>query len=142
MQAPSVNWQSPLIKDYLADHALLSAEKTAVKPWFPSHPSRDIYITLLSSPSPVPDSLLKSALLVRATADVKRIWRLRDDKAALNSLHQRGLIGDDTMTRFGAAEKELEAEIVDVVQEANTFPTRMGRDDLPDGDGDGSCGED
>ena len=69
----------------------------------------------------MPESLIKSALLVRATADVKRIWRLRDDKTALTSLHARGLVGDDTMSRFGAAEKELEAEIVDVVQEANTF---------------------
>ncbi|RSH94632.1 translocation protein S66 [Saitozyma podzolica] len=95
--------------------------KTSFEPWFPAHPTRDVYITLLSSPTPVPDSLLKSALLVRATADVRRIWRLRDDKAALTSLHQRGLIGDDTMERFAAAEKELEAEIVDVVQEAHSF---------------------
>lgn len=40
---------------------------------------------------------------------------------ALTSLHQRGLLGDETLARFEAAEKELEAEIVDVVQEANTF---------------------
>ena len=40
---------------------------------------------------------------------------------AITQLHQRGLIGDDTMARFAAAEKELEAEIVDVVAEANTF---------------------
>lgn len=69
----------------------------------------------------MPDSILKSALLVRATADVKRIWRIRDDKIALTNLHGRGLVGDDTMARFAAAEKELEAEIVDVVSEANTF---------------------
>ena len=58
---------------------------------------------------------------MRATADVKRIWRIRDDKMALASLHQRGLVGDDTMARFAQAEKELEAEIVDVISEANTF---------------------
>lgn len=40
---------------------------------------------------------------------------------ALTNLHQRGLLGDETLQRFEAAEKELEAEIVDVVQEANTF---------------------
>lgn len=40
---------------------------------------------------------------------------------ALTNLHSRGLVGDDTMSRFAAAEKELEAEIVDVVAEANTF---------------------
>ncbi|ORY24378.1 Sec62/63 complex, subunit Sec66 [Naematelia encephala] len=103
-----------------------AAEKTSFEPWFPTHPARDIYISLLShSPSDdtpaIPDNLLKSALLVRAQADVKRIWRIRDDKIALTSLHNRGLVGDDTMARFAAAEKELEAEIVDVVQEANTF---------------------
>jgi translocation protein SEC66 len=97
------------------------AEKTAYESWFPPHPARDVYISLLSSPTPVPESLIKSALLVRASADVKRIWRLREDKMALTNLHQRGLLGDETLSRFEAAEKELEAEIVDVVQEANTF---------------------
>ncbi|KAL7419594.1 Translocation protein S66 [Cryptotrichosporon argae] len=104
-----------------------AAEKTSFEPWFPSHPTRDVYITLLSSTPAVPDSLLKSALLVRATADVRRIWRLRDDKGALASLHARGLVGDDTMARFAAAEKELEAEIVDVVAEANTFRQGWGQ---------------
>lgn len=70
--------------------------------------------------------MLKSALLVRATADVKRIWRIKEDKQALASLHQRGLVGDETMARFAAAEKELEAEIVDVVSEANTFRNGWG----------------
>jgi translocation protein SEC66 len=70
---------------------------------------------------------LKSALLVRATADVRRIWRLRDDKTALTTLHAKGSIGDDTMARFEAAEKELEAEIVDVVSEANTFRNGWGQ---------------
>lgn len=46
---------------------------------------------------------------------------------ALANLHQRGLVGDDTMTRFEAAEKELEAEIVDVIQEANTFRQGWGQ---------------
>lgn len=104
----------------------LPAEKTSFEPWFPAHPARDIYITLLSANPPVPESMLKSALLVRATADVKRIWRIKEDKQALASLHQRGLVGDDTMARFAAAEKELEAEIVDVVSEANTFRNGWG----------------
>ncbi|WVR03858.1 hypothetical protein IAU60_000856 [Kwoniella sp. DSM 27419] len=104
-----------------------AAEKTSFEPWFPTHPQRETYITLLSSSEAVPDSLLKSALLVRAQTDVKRIWRLRDDKMALTQLHAKGLIGDDTMARFAAAEKELEAEIVDVVSEANTFRQGWGQ---------------
>ncbi|WWC60274.1 uncharacterized protein I303_102842 [Kwoniella dejecticola CBS 10117] len=111
-----------------------AAEKTSFEPWFPKHPSRETYITLISASSSssndtpaVPDSLLKSALLVRAITDVKRIWRLRDDKIALTQLSQKGLIGDDTMLRFAAAEKELEAEIVDVVSEANSFRQGWGQ---------------
>lgn len=46
---------------------------------------------------------------------------------ALTGLHQRGLVGDETMARFEAAEKELEAELVDVVQEANTFRQGWGQ---------------
>lgn len=103
-----------------------AAEKTSFEPWFPAHPARDIYITLLGAEPPVPESMLKSALLVRATADVKRIWRIKEDKQTLQGLHQRGLVGDDTMARFAAAEKELEAEIVDVVSEANTFRNGWG----------------
>ena len=104
------------------------------EPWFPKHPARDIYISLVTASSSepaekskIPLSMLKSALLVRATADVKRIWRIRDDKMALASLHNRGLVGDDTMARFAAAEKELEAEIVDVISEANTFRQGWGQ---------------
>ncbi|KAK8861542.1 hypothetical protein IAR55_002364 [Kwoniella newhampshirensis] len=106
-----------------------AAEKTSFEPWFPTHPTRELYISLISNPNSeqIPDSLLKSALLVRATTDVKRIWRIRDDKIALTNLHTRGLIGDDTMARFAAAEKELEAEIVDVVSEANTFRQGWGQ---------------
>jgi translocation protein SEC66 len=70
--------------------------------------------------------MVKSALLLRAIEDVKRIWRIRDDKSALTSLHQRGLLGDDTKARFEFAEKELEAEILDVVQEANSFKQGWG----------------
>jgi translocation protein SEC66 len=70
--------------------------------------------------------MVKSALLLRAIEDVKRIWRIRDDKAALTSLHTRGLLGDDTKARFEHAEKELEAEILDVVQEANSFKQGWG----------------
>lgn len=108
--------------------------------WFPEgHPERDIYQTLVqasasnlaaegsSSSTNVPDVVLKAALLNRAMADVKRIIRMRDDKQALTVLLQKGSIGDETMSRFNMAEKELEAEILDVVSEANTFKEGWGQ---------------
>lgn len=75
----------------------------------------------------VPDEILKAALLARAMTDVKRIVQMRDDKQALGVLLQKGSIGDETTARFALAEKELEAEILDVVSEANTFREGWGQ---------------
>ncbi|KAJ9100067.1 hypothetical protein QFC19_005747 [Naganishia cerealis] len=89
--------------------------------------ARDLYITLLQADPPTDDKILMSALLCRAVTDVKRIWQLRDSKQALNILVQKGSLGDETVARFAAAEKELEAEVVDVVAEANTFKQGWGQ---------------
>lgn len=102
------------------------------QPWFPEgHPERDIYQTLVQASSEqsdsIPDVVLKAALLNRAMADVRRIMRLRDDKQALSVLLQKGSIGDESMAKFTLAEKELEAEIIDVVSEANTFREGWGQ---------------
>ena len=59
--------------------------------------------------------------------DVQRIIRLREDKPALQNLLQKGSIGDDLWNSLLAAEKELEAEIVEVVAEANTFVEGWGQ---------------
>lgn len=111
--------------------------------WFvEGHPERDIYQTLVQSAADaqqkqqqggagaavtIPDVVLKAALLNRAMADVRRIIRMRDDKQALAVLLQKGSIGDDMMAKIVLAEKELEAEILDVVSEANTFREGWGQ---------------
>jgi translocation protein SEC66 len=71
--------------------------------------------------NPVPDSLLKAALLKRAQEDVTRVVQMRQTKPALATLLQRGSIGDDLWTRFLRAEQELEAEVRDVMNEV-CFP--------------------
>ncbi|KAI6103507.1 Pre protein translocase subunit Sec66-domain-containing protein [Pisolithus sp. B1] len=53
--------------------------------------------------------------------DVSRVVKLREDKPALQNLLQKGSIGDDLWNSLLQAEKELEAEIMEVVAEANTF---------------------
>ncbi|CED84666.1 Preprotein translocase subunit Sec66 [Phaffia rhodozyma] len=102
------------------------AAKAETEPWFPSHTSRDLYVSLLQADPAPPEALLKSALLVRAMNDVRRILKIRDDKPALQILIQKGCVGDDLWARFLKAEKELEAEILDVVNEANTFSPAWG----------------
>ncbi|KAF8609989.1 hypothetical protein BDV93DRAFT_539916 [Ceratobasidium sp. AG-I] len=98
-----------------------------VEQWFPDHPERDTYISLLQcADPPAADQLLKAALLRRAVADVVRVNRMREDKAALQGLLQKDAIPESLWTAFQAAEKQLEAEIVDVVTEANSFHPAWG----------------
>ncbi|KDQ60692.1 hypothetical protein JAAARDRAFT_190847 [Jaapia argillacea MUCL 33604] len=98
------------------------------EPYFPSHPERDQYVSLLQqSDPPANEVLLKAALIRRAMADVQRILRIREDKPALQNLLQKGSIGDDLWNSIVAAEKELEAEIMEVIAEANTFVEGWGQ---------------
>ncbi|KAF8742346.1 hypothetical protein AX14_004904 [Amanita brunnescens Koide BX004] len=100
----------------------------AYEPYFSSHPERNTYITLLQKTNPrVPDTLLKSALLRRAMADVQRVVRTREDKQALQNLLQKGSIGDDLWNSLLNAEKELEVEITEVIAEANSFVEGWGQ---------------
>jgi len=102
--------------------------------WFPPHRQRDIYLSLLhldpaeasdgggggggeKKLNKVPDSVLKAALLRRAVEDIQRIVQLRSAKPALQALLQRGSVGDELWQRFQRAEKEMEEEVKDVVNE-------------------------
>lgn len=104
-----------------------------LEPWFPPHKQRDIYLSLLhldpaeasdsgdgeKKLSRVPDSMLKAALLKRALEDIQRIVQLRSSKPALQTLLQRGSVGDELWQRFQRAEKEMEEEVKDVVNEVS-----------------------
>ncbi|KAJ7273643.1 Sec62/63 complex, subunit Sec66 [Mycena haematopus] len=105
-----------------------NTRKKSLPPYFPSHAERNAYVTLLQKTDPpVSDALLKSALVRRAMADVHRVLRLREDKPALQALLQKGSIGDDLWNSLLAAEKEMEAEIMEVVAEANSFVEGWGQ---------------
>ena len=101
------------------------ARAASLEPWFPPHLQRNIYLSLLhmnskeGSPK-VPDSILKAALLRRATEDIHRIITIRQAKQALSTLLQRGSVGDDIWQQFLRAEKEMEQELRDVVTEVCT----------------------
>ncbi|KAF2831387.1 hypothetical protein CC86DRAFT_443106 [Ophiobolus disseminans] len=105
-----------------------AANAASLEPWFPPHLQRNIYLTLLHQENPkVPDELLKAALLRRATEDIHRIVQIRNAKQALQALLQRGSVGEDLWQRFQRAEKEIEEELRDVVQEANAFADNWGQ---------------
>lgn len=97
----------------------------SLEPWFPAHTPRNIYLSLLELQSQpdkkVPDTILRAALLRRAVEDIHRLMQLRTQKPALMQLLQRGSVGDDLWKRFQTAEKEMEIELKDVVQEATAL---------------------
>lgn len=97
----------------------------SLEPWFPTHIQRNVYLSLLELQSQpdkkIPDTILRAALLRRAVEDVHRLLQIRSQKPALMQLLQRGSVGDDLFKRFQAAEKEMEIEIKDVVNEANAL---------------------
>lgn len=109
---------------------LSPAKSLSLEPWFPPHVQRNIYLSLLhlepqpgqEKATPVPDSILKAALLQRACEDIRRILAVRNSKQALSQLLARGSVGDDLWQRFLRAEKEVEAELRDVVEEVRSTP--------------------
>ncbi|KAF4555967.1 putative translocation protein sec66 [Elsinoe fawcettii] len=119
------------------------AQKAAsLEPWFPSHLQRNIYLSLLhidpadpsSTPpgsekglSTVPESIIKAALMRRAVEDIHRIIQIRNAKPALQSLLQRGSVGEELWHRFLRAEQEIEEEVKDVVSEANALAPNWGQ---------------
>jgi len=106
-----------------------AASAASLEPWFPAHLQRNVYLSLLHKDDEprVPDSVLKAALLRRATEDIHRIVQVRNAKQALQVLLQRGSVGDDLWQRFQRAEKEIEDELRDVVQEANAYAPNWGQ---------------
>lgn len=102
-----------------------TARSTSLEPWFGPHVQRNIYLSLLhlepqpgqGKATPVPESIIKAALLQRACEDIKRILAIRSAKQPLSQLLQRGSVGDELWQRLLRAEKEIEAELKDVVEE-------------------------
>lgn len=116
-----------------ADAAVLPAQAANLAPWFPPHLQKEVYSTLLElhadkeSKTRIPDSVLRAALLRRAVEDIGRIIQVRQAKQALNTLLQRGSVGEDLNQRFQRAEKEIEEELKDVVMEVSARPWPAGQ---------------
>ncbi|KAF9930116.1 translocation protein S66 [Linnemannia zychae] len=97
-------------------------------PWFGENIARNQYIALLQQNEPeATETQLTAALLRRAMEGVVRVLSMREDKQVLANLVKQGTVGDDIWTQFTLAEKELEAEIMAIVEEANTFKPDWGQ---------------
>ena len=61
----------------------------------------------------------------RAVEDIHRIIQIRNAKPALQTLLQRGSVGDELWQRFLRAEQEIEEEVKDVVSEVRFKDRRL-----------------
>ncbi|KAI0383887.1 Sec62/63 complex, subunit Sec66 [Hypomontagnella monticulosa] len=112
-----------------------ASENANLEPWFPPHLQRNVYLTLLhmepeagqEKAPKVPDSVIRAALLRRAVEDIRRIFQIRTSKQALNTLLQRGSVGEDLNQRFLRAEREIQEELKDVMSEANALAPGWGQ---------------
>ncbi|KAH6662090.1 Sec62/63 complex, subunit Sec66 [Halenospora varia] len=112
-----------------------AARLSALAPWFPPHIQRDIYHSLLNIEPPagsepasaVPKSLLKAALLQRAIEDIHRVVDVRSKKQACSTLLEKKSIGDSLWHQLLGAEKEMEVELRNVVEEANKLAPSWGQ---------------
>ena len=95
--------------------------------WFERNKERDVYLSLLHLDEKVDENILKMALLLRAKESARRIFRLREQKQSINALIQSGSVDDELMEQFADAEKEVEAEVVDIVNEANAYVENWGQ---------------
>ncbi|KAK6366214.1 Translocation protein S66 [Exophiala oligosperma] len=104
--------------------------KLRLAPYFPTHTSRNVYLSLLhmqdSEDVKVPETVLRAALLARAVEDWQRIQEIRTRKPALAQLLQRGVVGDEIFQRLQRAETEIELEVKDVMNEANALAPNWG----------------
>ena len=67
-----------------------------------------------SPEDPFGKKILETALIKRATEDVIRVLRIREEKPPLQQMVREGIVGEDLLDRIETAEKELDAELADV----------------------------
>lgn len=93
-------------------HAIHAALK-AVQEEIPEPEDKDSWI--------VPRATLQAALLASAAHSMKRMYVVRQDKQALQTLLERGSLGDDAASMFETAEREAQGEIMSIAREAGEY---------------------
>ncbi|KAJ3171945.1 translocation protein S66 [Irineochytrium annulatum] len=105
-------------------------KSSGTAPYFPPHLQKAQYEELAEMYSPEDEygsKILTSALLRRAMVDVQRIWQIREEKPPLQNLVRSGVLGEDMMEKITLAEKELEVEIHELMEEAELYKAGWGK---------------
>ncbi|KAJ3056637.1 translocation protein S66 [Rhizophlyctis rosea] len=81
---------------------------------------------MFSPETPHGKKLLTTALLKRAVSDIQRARQIHEEKPPLQNLVKQGVVGDDLWEQLTAAEKELDMEVQEVVEEADIYQEGWG----------------
>lgn len=88
--------------------------------WLGRHAEKEEYQRLCQLDS-TDDDTLRKALMKRVMADVRRMWKLNDERDSVNQLMKNGALSEKIWNAFKQAEKEMEIEFIEVQAEAETF---------------------
>ncbi|KAJ2854861.1 translocation protein Sec66 [Coemansia erecta] len=112
-------------------HKRKAQSLSKLEAWYPTHPERDIYFSLLKlqkqSPEMVSNEALMAALFRRAMTDIIRMVEIQTNKQALATLVKSGAMSEEYLHQFDASETEKEAELMSVAQEAERLRPGWGR---------------
>ncbi|KAJ3265827.1 translocation protein S66, partial [Borealophlyctis nickersoniae] len=98
--------------------------------YFPAHTAKLTYLELaemFSPDEPTGQKLLTVALMKRAVENVRRAWKIRDEKPPLQNLVRQGVVGEDLWDKLCKAEAELDVEVQEVVEEAELYKPGWGK---------------
>lgn len=88
--------------------------------YFGPHKERIAYLEACQS-SAADEDALRKLLLRRCMTDVRRLWKLQNDRESVYSLMRSGAIEEKVWQDFKAAETGMQKEIYAVQAEAETF---------------------
>ncbi|KAJ1839201.1 translocation protein Sec66, partial [Coemansia sp. RSA 2703] len=112
-------------------HKRKAQSLSKLESWYPTHPERDIYFSLVKlqkqSPELVSTEALMAALLRRAMTDIIRMVELQGNKATLAALVKSGAMSEEYLHQFNASDNEKDAELMSVAQEAERLKPGWGR---------------
>ncbi|KAJ1945780.1 translocation protein Sec66 [Kickxella alabastrina] len=112
-------------------HKRKALSLSKLESWYPTHPERDIYFSLIKlqkeSPTSVTTEVLMAALFRRAMTDITRMVEIQTNKATLATLVKSGAMSEEYLHQFMASEAEKEAELMSVAQEAERLRPGWGR---------------
>lgn len=97
-----------------------------VEDWFPSHPEREKYESLVRAYDDKGDDEasvkpLQIALMHRAMTNIRRAWELQEERRSMSKLMQMGAINETLWDKLQRAEHDLQIEIYDVEAEAESY---------------------